>query len=71
MTFMEVLLLIQERGESITSDKIHTIKTDKFLYEREPDGSWAQKELPVQTIEVDPFPPLEKVIPTLPKKKKK
>ena len=70
MTFVEMLLLISERGEKIVSDKIHSITTDKFLYNREPNGEWVQKELPVVTIEIDPYPPLE-VTPSKEKKKKK
>jgi hypothetical protein len=71
MTFIEVLLLISERGEKIASDKTNAIHTDKFLYARAPDGTWEQRELPVETIAVDKFPPLESVIPTLKTKKKK
>lgn len=71
MTFLEVLLLIGERGEKVVSDKTHIIHTDKFMYVREHNGSWEQKELPVSTIAVDPFPPLETVLPKLPKTKKK
>lgn len=71
MTYIEMLLLIDERGEKVVSDKTHTIQTDKFIYSREPDGSWIQKELPISTIIVDKFPPLETVVPTLPKGKKK
>lgn len=71
MTFIEVLLLIDQRGEKIVSDKTHVIQTDKFLYARTTNGDWEQKELPVVTIEVDKFPPLEAVVPSLPKKKKK
>lgn len=70
MTFVEMLLLIDERGEKIVSDKTHTITTDKFQYTREPAGEWAQKELPVVVIEIDPYPPLE-VTPPKEKKKKK
>lgn len=70
MTYIEVLLLIEERGEKIASDRTHSIQTDKFIYAREPDSSWIQKELPITTIVVEKFPPLEEVIPTLPKTKK-
>lgn len=70
MTFMEILLLIDERGEKIISDKTHIIKTDKFMYVRGHNGSWEQQELPVVVMEVDKFPPLESVV-SLPKKKKK
>jgi hypothetical protein len=71
VTYVEVLLLIEERGEKHVSDKTHSIQTDKFIYSREPNGSWEQKELPITTIVVDPFPPLESVLPVLPKSKKK
>lgn len=69
MTFIEVLLLIEQRGEHITSDKIHAIHTDKFLYSRESDGTWAQRDLPPPIVEEDQFPPLPE--PEAPKKKKK
>ena len=57
MTFIEVLQLIDERGEKIVSDKTHTILTDKFQYSRTNGGEWEQKELP--TPVADKFPPLE------------
>lgn len=69
MTFIEVLLLIDQRGEKIVSDKTHAIHTDKFLYAREVDGTWAQKDLPPPIEEVNQFPPLPE--PEAPKKKKK
>jgi hypothetical protein len=71
MTFIEVLILLDSRGEKIVSDKTHAIQTDKFIYSREPNGDWVQKELPIQTIVVDPYPPLESVLPPKTKKKKK
>lgn len=71
MTFIEVLILLDSRGEKIVSDKTHTIMTDKFTYSREPNGDWIQKDLPVTTIVVDKFPPLESVLPPALKKKKK
>lgn len=55
MTFIEVLLLIEQRGEKITSDKIHAIHTDKFLYAREVDGTWVQKDLPPPVQELPPL----------------
>lgn len=57
MTFIEVLQLIDERGEKVISDKTHAIRTDKFLYAREPNGEWTQKDLP--PVEPEKFPPLD------------
>lgn len=57
MTFIEVLQLIDERGEKIVTDKTHTIQTDKFQYSRTNDGQWEQKDLPAPVA--DKFPPLE------------
>jgi len=71
VTFIEVLILLDSRGEKIVSDKTHVIHTDKFIYTREPNGDWMQKDLPVSTIVVEPYPPLETVLPTKTKKKKK
>lgn len=71
MTFIEVLILLDSRGERIISDKTHTITTDKFIYSREANGEWIQKDLPVVTIQVDQFPPLESVLPPKKTKKKK
>ena len=70
MTYIEVLLLIQERGEKIASDKTHAIHTDKFLYARVPDGTWEQKELPAPIVTEDKFPPLPVAPPKETKKKK-
>lgn len=69
MNFIEVLLLIEQRGEHITSDKLHSIYTDKFLYTRGGDGVWVQQDLPPPIEEEDKFPPLPE--PEAPKKKKK
>ena len=65
MTFIEVLLLIQDRQETVLSDKIDSIQTNKFLYSRSGTGVWEQKELPT--------PPAEKFapIPVEPPKAKK
>ena len=69
MTFMQVLLLIQDRGETIVSDKTHAIQTDKFLYSRSTTGEWEQRDLPLP-IEEHHFPPLPET-PAVEKKKKK
>lgn len=71
MTFLELMMLLDSRGEKTVSDKTHRIETDKFVYTRTRDGQWEQGELPIKTIAVDPFPPLESVLPKLPKTKKK
>lgn len=64
MTFIEVLLLIQDRQEKILSDKIDSIQTNKFLYSRSGTGVWEQKELPPPPEErfapIPPEPPREK-----------
>jgi hypothetical protein len=65
MTFIEVLLTIQERGEKVLSDKIFSIQTDKFLYARTSDGQWEQRPLPPTPEEK--FAP----IPAEPPKEKK
>ena len=57
MTFIEVLQGIEERQEKIISDKTHAIRTNKFLYAREPNGEWMQRELP--PVEPEKFPPLD------------
>lgn len=67
MTFIEMLLLIDQRGEKIVSDKTNAIQTDKWLYSRTPNGDWEQREIPPPPE--DPFPPLPEPEPV--KKKKK
>jgi hypothetical protein len=71
MTFIEMMILLDSRGEKVISDKTNTIQTDKFVYSRDRGGEWEQRELPTTTIVVDKFPPLESVLPILPKIKKK
>jgi hypothetical protein len=62
MTLLEVLLLIQERQEVISIDRVFNIQTDKYSYNRL-DGSWEQKELPPKIIEECKFPPLPIEVP--------
>jgi hypothetical protein len=71
MTFLELMMLLDSRGEKTVIDKTNLIQTDKFQYTRARNGEWEQGELPIKTIAVDPFPPLESVLPKLPKTKKK
>jgi hypothetical protein len=62
MNFIEVMMLIGERGEKIIQDKIHTIQTDKHMYARDfSTGSWQEKELPP--------PPEDRLQPITPTKK--
>ncbi len=49
MTYLELILLIAERGEKVVSDKTLAIQTDKHLYHRQPNGSWQEGELPTTT----------------------
>ena len=49
VTYLELILLIAERGEKVVSDKTLAIQTDKHLYHRQPNGSWQEGELPTTT----------------------
>lgn len=69
MTFVEMLLLIEQNGETIISDKTHSIQTNKWQYSRLPSGDWEQKELP--SLPEPAFAPLEPEPPKEKKKKKK
>lgn len=46
MTYLQLILLIAERGEKVVSDKTLAIHTDKHLYHRKPNGDWEEGELP-------------------------
>lgn len=69
MTFLELMILIQDRGETVVSDKTHLIQTDKFSYYRSPNGGWEQRDLPAPVE--DKFPPLAEDPLIIKKKKKK
>lgn len=45
MTFLDMLLVIEQRGEKIITDKINHLQTDKHAYTRTSDG-WEEKEMP-------------------------
>ena len=60
MNFLEMITSISERGEISVSEKINSIRTDKFLYLRSDDGNWEQIELPV-IVEDEKFLP---IVPT-------
>lgn len=66
MNYLELILLIAERGEKVVSDKTLAIQTDKHLYSRLPDGSWEERELPTPTE-----PPLTLAPVEIKEKKKK
>ena len=66
MTYLDAILLIQERSEKVISDKPQSILTDKRLYRRKFDGDWEETDAPV--VETDRFKPLP---PPSPKEKKK
>ena len=60
MNFLEMITSISERGEISVSEKINSIRTDKFPYLRSDDGNWEQIELPV-IVEDEKFLP---IVPT-------
>jgi hypothetical protein len=69
MDYLEMILGIFERGEVSISEKINSIRTDKFLYHRVSDGNWAQLELPdASLIEAEKFLP---IVPTEAREKAK
>jgi hypothetical protein len=53
MTFIEMMLLIDERKEKIVIDRIDSVHTDAHLYARSTQGIWEEKDLP---------PPIDKTI---------
>jgi hypothetical protein len=63
MTFTEMILLIASRNELMVSEKINSILTDKFLYHREPSGSWEQMQIPEPIQEEEKFLPLTVPVP--------
>jgi hypothetical protein len=73
MNYLDVLLLIQNSGEKIVSDKLNHIQTDRFIYVRTLNGDWEQRELTTilpdgTRIEGPTFLPI--VPTTIPDKKK-
>jgi hypothetical protein len=46
MTFRELILYITKAGEKTIEDKVFRITTDKFLYVRESNGEWFQRNIP-------------------------
>lgn len=64
MTFLEMILLIEEREEKIASDRASNIQTDKHLYTRlHGDLGWEERELSVTEPHISlasPDPPTEK-----------
>jgi hypothetical protein len=63
MTYLEVILLIQERAEKVVSDRVLAIQTNKHLYSRKPDGTWEESEVTVSEEKFIPLPiemPIEK-----------
>ncbi len=68
MTYLEVILLMQERAEPVLSDRVLEIRTTKHLYSRKPDGTWDESEV---VVAEPTFSPLPVEIPTEKKKKGK
>ena len=69
MTFLEMLLLIEQNKEKVISDKSSSIQTDKFIYVRSAGGEWEQQALLTTHVE-ERFPPLPVEIPVEKKKRK-
>lgn len=57
MTFLELILLLETRGEKVLTDGVSAIYTDKRLYSRVSSSVWEEKELPVM-VESKDFLPL-------------
>lgn len=68
MTYLELILLLDERGEKVIHDRAKSIQTDKFQYQRGPDGTWVQQELP--PAPENPLTVLADTLPTVKGKKK-
>ena len=63
MTYLELILLLDELQEKVVSDRPLSIQTDKHIYSKMPDGNWEQRELVVidQPLTLAPEePPKEK-----------
>lgn len=68
MNFLDVCMLISERKEKVTTDRVNSIHTDKFLYTRVNGAEWEQRELPEAIIEEPKFAPLPEEVPREKKK---
>jgi hypothetical protein len=58
MTFVETILLIQERKEIVYLDTTGLLRTNKHLYLRDRECCWIEKELPQDDKFVVPQKPL-------------
>lgn len=67
MTYIEVVILISERGEKVVSDRLSSIQTDKHLYTRGPTGDWEARESIPPVIE-EKFAQIPVEIPVAKKK---
>jgi hypothetical protein len=65
MTFLELILLIEERGEKVViGDRPLNLTTDKYSYNRV-DGVWVQRDIPAPLpIDHGQYLP---IVPTEPK----
>jgi hypothetical protein len=59
MTFLETILLIEERGEKIiSSDKLSSLQTDQYMYYRISDNQWLERDLTeTEKLNKPPTPP--------------
>ena len=58
MTYIELVLMLAERGEKVITDRTNALYTDKFSYFRNSNGSWEQRDLPEPMVEEPKFLPL-------------
>ncbi len=52
MTYVELILLIEERKEKLVSNGISQVQTDGHTYLRAPDGQWHEKPVLLEREEI-------------------
>jgi hypothetical protein len=58
MNFLETILLIEERGEKVISEKLSSIQTNGHYYTRSSNGDWTERELTeTEKLAKPPTPP--------------
>lgn len=69
MTFIEVVVLIEQRGERLITDRINCLMTDRHAYERTSENVWQEKELtPEQMLAPEKFVAQPIIMPVKEKK---
>jgi hypothetical protein len=58
MNFLETILLIEERGEKVISEKLSSIQTNGHCYTRSSNGDWTERPLTeTEKLAKPPTPP--------------